>query len=309
MNNEQLKVLIVDDERSNLEVLSRILKPGCVDSVHSNYTLSVAKSGQTALAKATSDKPDLILLDIIMPDMSGYEVLSILQESEDTRSIPVIIITGLSSVKEEEKGFAMGAVDYITKPFHSSIVRARVKTQLRIIEQMRTIERLGLIDVLTNITNRRGFDNQITMEWGRAIREKSSISLLMIDIDRFKEFNDTYGHQQGDVILKAVAKILESTLKRPTDFIARWGGEEFAVLLPDAEIDGALKVAESIRENIEAAIFPSICGQTSLNVTVSIGAASMDPVIDSEISDFVGRADKALYAAKEAGRNRVCYDN
>lgn len=309
MNNEQLKVLIVDDERSNLEVLSRILKPGNADSVHSNYTLSVTKSGHGALAKALNDRPDLILLDIIMPNMSGYEVLSVLQKSEVTRLIPVIIITGLSSVEEEEKGFAMGAVDYITKPFHSSIVRARVKTQLRIVEQMRTIERLGLIDVLTNITNRRGFDNQITMEWGRAIREKESVSLLMIDIDRFKEFNDTYGHQQGDVILKAVAGVLESTLKRPTDFTARWGGEEFAVLLPSVKSDGALKVAERIRKSIEDMTIPSINSHTSLSVTVSIGVDSAAPVIDSEISDFIERADKALYAAKEAGRNRVCYDN
>lgn len=309
MGNDQLKILIVDDERSNLEVLSHILKPGDADPIHSNYMLTVTKSGQSALTKVLNDKPDLILLDIIMPDMSGFDVLTVLQCSDITRSIPVIIITGLSSIEEEEKGFAMGAVDYITKPFHSSIVRARVRTHLRIVEQMRTIERIGLIDVLTNITNRRGFDNQITMEWSRAIREKTPVSFLMIDIDKFKELNDTYGHQQGDVILKRIAQILTSTLKRSADFAARWGGEEFAVLLPDTALDGALEVAESIRKNIEAATFPSIRGFSGLKVTVSIGVASESPVFDSVMSDFIGRADKALYASKESGRNKVSYDN
>lgn len=312
MDNYQMKILIVDDERSNLEVLSRILKPaeqynicGKPDSIHTNYKLCIAKSGQAALRKAIEEKPDLILLDIIMPGMSGFEVLTALKESEITQKIPVIFITGLDSVVHEEKGFLLGAVDYITKPFHSSVVRARVRTHLQIVEQMRTIEMLGLIDTLTGISNRRGFDNQITAEWGRAIRGKMPISLLMIDIDHFKRFNDTYGHPQGDKILRMVANVLDATLKRRADFAARWGGEEFMAILPDTNTDGAFKIAENIRANVEAAEIPLNYGDAPLKATVSIGVVSALPDNNISISDFITRADIALYAAKEAGRNKV----
>lgn len=309
----RMKILIVDDERDNLEVMARILKPGLeqshgsyIEPMHSDYTLCVAKSGQAALKKAIEEKPDLILLDVIMPDMSGFEVLSSLKESDETRDIPVIFITGMNSVEDEEKGFFLGAVDYITKPFHNSLVRARVKTHLRIAEQMRTIEMLGLLDTLTNIPNRRGFDNQMLTEWGRAIREKRELSLLMIDIDRFKSFNDTYGHRQGDTALKAVAKVLTQTLKHQNDFAARWGGEEFTVLLPDTDIDGAMIVAEEIRANAEEAVILNIHDGSAIKLTVSIGVSVVVPDMNSLIQDFIERADKALYAAKESGRNRVC---
>lgn len=312
MYDYQMKILIVDDELSNLEILTRILKPGCIqnantyaESINSNYTLCVAKSGQAALRKVIDEKPDLILLDVIMPDMNGFEVLSALKESETTRGIPVIFITGLDSVGDEEKGFSLGAVDYITKPFHNSLVRARVKTHLRIVEQMRTIEMLGLMDTLTNIPNRRGFDNQITTEWARAIREKKPVSLLMIDIDHFKCLNDTYGHQQGDETLKTIAKVMKQALKRPADFVSRWGGEEFAVILPNTDSNGALAVAESIRSNMELTMINCLCGASPLRVTVSIGVATAEPNLSGLIPDFIAQADKALYSAKEAGRNRV----
>lgn len=310
MDNYQFKILIVDDERTNLEILTRILKPGGQlngsEPIHANYALSVAKSGQSALKKAKEDRPDLILMDIIMPGMSGFEVLSALKSSDTTRSIPVIFITGLDSIEDEEKGFFLGAVDYITKPFHPSLVKARVKTHLQIVEQIRTIERLGLIDILTGIPNRRGFDNQMTSEWGLAIRGKKSIGLLMIDIDHFKQFNDLYGHQQGDEVLKTVAKVLTSTLRRPTDQVARWGGEEFAAILPDTDMQGAWMVAEGMRENIEKAFILSTDDGRPLRVTVSVGVAVEAPVMSSCVSDFFARADQALYAAKEAGRNKVC---
>jgi diguanylate cyclase (GGDEF)-like protein len=253
-----------------------------------------------------ADKPDLILLDIIMPGMNGFEVLSALKEMDDTRSIPVIIITGLDTVVDEEKGFRLGAVDYITKPFNKSLVKARVVTHLRIVEQVRIIEQFGLLDPLTNIPNRRSLNTQMALEWRRAIGEKTPVSFGMVDLDHFKMVNDTYGHQQGDTVLKSVAGILKSSMKRPSDFAARWGGEEFAVLLPETDSNGALKLAEDIRGNIEKALIPGIADTSTISVTASIGIASTVPTVESSMSALIERADQALYAAKKAGRNRVC---
>jgi len=247
--------------------------------------------------RATRDKPDLILLDIVMPGMSGFDVLSVLKESEITRSIPVICITGLNSVSDEEKGFRMGAVDYITKPFHQSIVKARIETHLNIVEQIRMIEQLCLFDSLTKAPNRRSFDDHMAIEWGRSMREQTYLSILMIDLDHFKKLNDTFGHQHGDTVLKEVANLIKSTIKRSADFFARWGGEEFTVLLPSTMLNGALALAEAIRAKIEA----------ESSVTVSIGVASMTPSPESSITDFITQADKALYDAKRDGRNRIVF--
>jgi len=312
MELENFKILIVDDSRFNLEVLSRILLAvaDTDDPEHPQYTMIRASSGSEAIEKALAEKPDLILLDIIMPGMSGFDVLAILKETEELRGIPVIIISGLADENDEEKGLSLGAVDYITKPFKNSIVIARVKTHLKIVSQMRTIERLSIIDQLTNIPNRRYFDNRIATEWKRTIREKVDISVLMIDVDHFKKFNDTYGHQQGDVVLKEVAATIKATVKRPTDIVARWGGEEFVVLLINTELDGAMIVAEQIRQGVENLKVHNINDpDVPLHVEVSIGAASMAPVAESLMEELVGDADKALYTAKETGRNKVCSQN
>lgn len=217
-------ILIVDDERSNIDVLMHILKP--------DYGVRIAKSGSSALKVAREHQPDLILLDVLMPDMSGFDVLRELKESDQTRHIPAIFVTGLSKVEDEERGFHAGAVDYIVKPFNHAIVKARVETHLKIIKQMRMIERLGMIDALTDIANRRSFDNQLLIEWRRAIRENACISLLILDVDHFKRYNDTHGHPQGDRLLQSLGRIIAGSLKRSTDLGARLGGEEFAVILP-----------------------------------------------------------------------------
>jgi len=290
-------ILIVDDEKSNLKYLNHILS--------NDYSIFIAKDGREAIEIAKAVLPDLILLDIIMPGMDGYEVFSGLKSSEITREIPVIFITGLGSNEEEEKGLASGAVDYITKPFSAEVVRRRVQNQIRIINQIRAVEDLSMTDPLTGIANRRSFDQQLNKEWRRAIREKSSIGILMMDVDRFKIYNDTYGHQQGDVALRTVAKTLTKTLRRPADFAARWGGEEFAVLLPVTDIEGALNIAELIRKNIEATIILCADG-TQANVTASIGANVQTPAQNDSMEEFIFNADKALYTAKETGRNRVC---
>ena len=309
MSHDGFTILIVDDERPNLEVLSRILQSEYKNydgAVQLNYRIIAAKTGEAALKMALNDKPDLILLDIILPGINGFEVLSKLKESEGTRSIPVIIITGLDSIADEEMGFFLGAVDYITKPFNKSLVKARVMTHLRIVEQMRLIEHLGWLDPLTGIANRRNLDAHMVMEWGRAVREKTPFSFCMIDVDHFKLVNDTYGHQQGDIVLKSVAGIIRSSVKRSADFVARWGGEEFAVVLPSTDISGALEVAEIIRAKIEKAVFPSLTGASDIKITVSAGVASSMPYVENSMTSFLEEADQALYAAKEAGRNRVC---
>ena len=181
----------------------------------------ISRNGPRAIELAKEHRPDLILLDVIMPGMTGFEAISKLKESEVASKIPVIFITGLASAEDEEKGVGLGAVDYITKPFHRSIVKAGVNLHIRIIDQMRTIENIGLIGPLTKISNRRGFENQLHVEWGRAFREKTSISILMMDIDKFKNYNDTYGHQQGDVALKAFSDISSKLINRPVDYAAR----------------------------------------------------------------------------------------
>jgi len=293
----KLSILIVDDERSNVDVLFSLLKD--------KYKLYIAKSGEGALKIARDNLPNLILLDVIMPEMDGFEVLAELKKSEQTNKIPVIFITGQDSKEAEINGLTSGAVDYITKPFHKMIVEARVNTHMKIVEQMRIIERMSIMDELTELPNRRYFNDQLAREWGRAIRETLSISLLIIDVDKFKVYNDTFGHPQGDKLLHTVAGVFKEALKRPADFVARWGGEEFIMLLPGSDLEGALNVAERVRASVASTIIPCSDG-TSTSATVSIGVNSERPIIHLPAAGFVSRADKALYEAKESGRNRIC---
>ena len=295
-NKKEYTILITDDEKMNVDILGSILSP--------MYNLLISRNGPRALEIAKEQVPDLILLDVLMPEMSGFEVITKLKDSEITNKIPVIFITGLSSTEDEEKGFFLGAVDYITKPFNKAIVKARVNTHIKIVDQMRTIERIGLIDPLTRIPNRRGFENRLNSEWGRAFREQTPIGILIMDVDKFKNYNDTYGHQQGDVALKTFAEISSRSIKRTIDFAARWGGEEFAIILPGTDIKGASEVAERVRVNVETSIIPTEEGAET-KITVSIGVNSVIPDADTPTADFINKADRALYKAKELGRNKV----
>jgi len=295
-SQKEFTILITDDEKFNLDILGRILSP--------QYNILIARNGERALELAKQNLPDLILLDVIMPDMTGFEVITKLKESRITVNIPVIFITGLTDTADEEKGFFLGAVDYIVKPFNKSIVKARVNTHIKIIDQMRTIERIGLIDSLTKISNRRGFENRFNADWGRAVREQTPISYMIMDIDKFKDYNDTYGHHQGDTALRAFAEAALQTTNRAADFVARWGGEEFVLLLVNTNLEGAAEVAENIRKNIELMEIPSEDGKIT-KITVSIGVNSTVPDINTDASDFMNKADQALYRAKESGRNRV----
>jgi len=297
MEDNRFKIMIVEDSKLNQELLRRILEK--------DYRLIFVQTGLEALENVKTEHPDLILLDIVLPGIDGFEVLRQLKKCDTSRSIPVIIISGRSKPDEEVKGLKTGAVDYITKPFNEVVVKARVETHERILKQMRIIEEYGLIDTLTNIPNRRQFDQHVAREWNRAIRDKKSISLLMIDVDHFKIYNDTYGHQQGDVALQKAASTIASSLKRKIDIAARWGGEEFAVLLPNTGLEGAKLVAEVIRQNIESTLIPGSFDDSHHNITVSIGAAHVQPDNNSSISDLILQADRALYKAKDLGRNRV----
>ena len=296
MEEKKNTLLIVDDENANFKVLTHILG--------SEYTIFTATNGVSAIEKAREFLPDLILLDILMPDMDGYATLSQMKNCEVIRKIPVIFITGLDSDEDEEKGLALDAVDYITKPFSAKIVKLRVRNQIQIVNQMRVIERLSMIDQLTNIPNRRSFDDRMKMEWKLAIREKTPISMLIIDLDNFKHLNDTYGHQQGDIVLQKIAALLPQSFRRPGDFAARWGGEEFVVLLPNTPLEGAKELAEKIRADIEKMAVKADNG-SEIKVTASVGVNSLIPGIESSIDAFFANTDKALYSAKDAGKNRV----
>jgi len=295
-NQEKNSILIVDDELLNLKTLRNML--------HDDYTIYTAKEGAAAIEMATVIIPDLILMDIVMPGMNGYEVLAALKGNGRTQRIPVIFITGLDSKADEEKGLSMEAADYISKPFSHAIVKLRIKNQIQMINQIRTIEQLSNMDSLTQIHNRRSLDQQILAEWGRASREQFPLSLLMLDVDNFKIYNDTYGHLQGDFVLRAVAETIVNTLQRAGDFAARYGGEEFCVLLPGADIVGAMKVAELIREAVQALVIRCADGSSS-RVTISVGVHSLVPKITDIIPDLIAKADQALYAAKTSGRNCV----
>jgi len=299
METEKNSVLIVDDEAINITALSLILRP--------DYNVYVEKDGLGCIESAKALKPDLILLDVLMPAMSGFEVIVHLKKDHETYDIPVIFVTGLDTDTDEEKGLVLGAADYMNKPYKAAIVRLRVKNQMTIINQMRLIKNLSVTDALTGLGNRRYFNEQLEQEWQIALRQKKNLGFMILDIDHFKIFNDTYGHLAGDEVLKHVSDIIKQKLLRATDKNARWGGEEFAIILPDTNLNGVLEVAENIRKSFEATTF-KLSEDISANITISIGANSVTPQLNDSysISNFIADADAALYRAKESGRNRVC---
>jgi diguanylate cyclase (GGDEF)-like protein len=228
--------------------LHKILSP--------EYVIFTAKSGGEGLQRAASERPDFILLDIIMPGINGFEVLKTLKGDPDLKDIPIIIITGLDNEEDEEKGLLMGAVDYIFKPFKNTIILARVRTHIQIVQYIRMIEHLNRMDPLTGIPNRRCFDERMIIEWKRAVRENKPVSLMMIDMDKFKNYNDTYGHPQGDALLQAISKFFVSIARRPLDVAAQLGGEEFGILLPDTPADIANALAEKVQVRVENTSIP-----------------------------------------------------
>jgi len=296
---EKTTILIVDDQPNYIQVLANLLKE--------DYHILVAKNGPKALEIALGvDSPDLILLDIEMPEMSGHEVCRRLKDNDKTNTIPVIFVTARDATKDEEVGFNLGAVDYISKPFHPAIVRARVRNHMDLKVKTDMLEELSMQDGLTNIPNRRYFDEQLSKEWKHALRNNQPLSLVMLDIDNFKLYNDNYGHGAGDECLKRVARALKDTLSRPTDMVARYGGEEFAALLPETDAEGALNVAEQLRAVVQGLAINHEYSSTASVVTLSVGVEthSRDRA-KADMQQLQQSADQALYRAKEQGRNQV----
>lgn len=293
-------VLIVDDSPVNLQMLGKLLQD--------EWNVKVANNGKTALNIASSEEPpDLILLDVMMPEIDGYTICRILKASPETREIPVIFVTAMSQEDDEAKGLEMGAIDYIVKPYSAAIVKARVRNHMELKMYRDMLKNASRIDGLTGIANRRRFDETIDVEWKRAFRDGTPMSLLMIDIDFFKRFNDTYGHQVGDECLRKVAMTLARSLNRPGDLAARYGGEEFVCILPAVDSEGAKSIALRIHEAVRELRIPHEDSDVNDHVTISIGAATMMPGGSAGWDQLVERADKALYQAKQQGRDRVVF--
>jgi diguanylate cyclase (GGDEF)-like protein len=293
------RLLVVDDQPTNIQVLYRVFADDC--------QVFMATSGEQALHTAREEAPDVILLDVMMPDMDGYEVCRQLKQDSATRDIPVLFVTAHHEAQEEARGLACGAVDFITKPIHPAVVRARVHTHLTLQRQTEVLKRLVFIDALTHAFNRRYFDERLAEEWGRAQRTGRPLGLILIDVDYFKQFNDVNGHQRGDDALRQVAQALKGTILRPGDVVCRYGGEEFACLLPDTDLDGALQVAQRMKLAVRDLAIGHPASAVAEVLTISAGVAVRTPTSRGDAAALLALADAQLYRAKAEGRARVCH--
>jgi diguanylate cyclase (GGDEF)-like protein len=299
-SSKQSTVLIVDDAKENVSVLAELLR--------SDYKIRAATSGEKALEITFSDNPpDLILLDIIMPGIDGYEVCKKLKGASQTKNIPVIFVTGKVNEEEEIRGFNLGAVDYIKKPYNSVIVKARVSMHLELKQYRDHLENISYLDGLTGISNRRKFDEYLYSTWNLAVRVSMPVSIVMMDIDYFKQYNDKYGHQGGDDCLIKIAQALSKMIVRKTDFLARYGGEEFVCIFPNTDADNAFILAEKLRLEIMSLKIPHAYSSVAEIVTISVGVATKFPTKNLSSAELVEEADKALYKSKESGRNMTSY--
>lgn len=292
------KLLVVDDQPINIQVMHQIFG--------GDYQVFMATSGAQALTLCKANPPDLVLLDIVMPGMDGFAVCSQLKADETTGNIPVIFVTAHTDPAQETLGLTLGAVDFIAKPVNPAVVRARVKTQLTLKFQSDLLRKLVFLDGLTGVFNRRYFDQQLAVEWARSVRSCSPLSVVMIDVDHFKAFNDRYGHQTGDDCLRQIATSLKSCLKRPADLVARYGGEEFACILPDTANDDARVLAAELERKVRELQIPHVVSSVAQVVTVSVGLATRTVDSDGDAIALLGLADAQLYDAKQSGRGRVC---
>ncbi|MDM8526663.1 PleD family two-component system response regulator [Anaerolineales bacterium HSG24] len=322
MNLKGSTVLIVDDKPENLDVLIIHL------SKTFGFTILVAQDGYKAISLAHQFSPDIILLDIMMPGIDGYETCVHLKVNSATKDIPVIFMSALSETVNKVDGFEMGAVDYITKPVEYEEVFARVKTHLtlrylqkyteetnkqlqqEIVERKRLEKKLhdlASIDGLTKVANRRSFDEYLNQKWQEMKQNESPLSLIMCDIDYFKQYNDIYGHPIGDTCLYQIAQNIHQVVTTETSLVARYGGEEFAVILTNTSLEQAYKMAQLIQDRIARMQIAHEQSEISPYLTVSMGISSIVP--NSHVPDkLIEIADKMLYQAKSQGRNRINYD-
>ena len=296
---EPQKVLVVDDDTINRDVLCELLQP--------EYTVLLAKNGAQALERAARHLPDLVLLDVMMPDMGGFEVLRRLRATPQLEHVSVIFISGLDRPEDEAAGLKMGASDYIAKPFNATVVLARVALHLQLVRQRRLLERLAHVDGLTELANRRRFDDVYEVEWQRARRSGQPLSLALLDVDSFKQFNDLYGHPAGDRALRAVARVAGTHMRRPADLAARYGGEELVLVMPETDAVQAQQIARALGEAVLGLGIAHAGSAAASCVTVSIGGATLDAALPESAAARFEAADVQLYRAKQGGRNRVMW--
>jgi diguanylate cyclase (GGDEF)-like protein len=290
------RLLIVDDDPNNVRLLASIFDQ--------DYDILFALNGLEAIDISLRERPDLIILDVMMPDLDGYTVCKTIKNHPHTKDIPIVFLTAHCDAEEEIRGLEMGAADFISKPFYPKIVKIRVSNQIELKYAREKLTKLAITDGLTGIANRRYFDDQLAHEWTRARRLNQTLAIAMIDVDWFKKYNDHYGHQGGDDCLRQVANALSNVAKRDSDFVARYGGEEFAIILPMTQAENALELSKNIclaLSNLELPHALSDFGHVTLSVGVAVGC----PKQNTTPHNLLVNADKALYTAKEKGRNRA----
>ena len=308
-----MKVLVIEDSPTTINAV-------CQQLNKLKITPIAASSGTSGLELYASQKPDLILLDIILPDIDGFQVAERIRARERNGAwTPIIYLTARNADEDVERGIAAGGDDYLTKPVSEVVFAAKLRAMQRILRMReslltlarkldaanRELRKLSVIDGLTGIANRRHFDETFAREWRRGVRMKRPLALVLCDIDFFKQYNDMYGHQAGDECLRAVARCLEASVRRPGDSVTRFGGEEFAVILPETDSNGAAAMAEKMRAAVEARGLQHAGSEAARVVTISAGVASMSPHAGEHATDLVQWSDAALYEAKRQGRNRV----
>ena len=310
-----MKALIIEDSRTSAALVAQQFERMGIEAL-------IAHNGKDGVELFQRNRPQLVLLDVIMPEMDGFEVAQHIRQMEKPGEwTPIIFLSARDKDADLERGIIAGGDDYLRKPVSEVVLAAKVRAMQRILsmrnslvdltnrldDMNRELVRLSTVDALTGIANRRRFDEVLYKEWRRAMRRQYPISLLMCDIDYFKQYNDAQGHQAGDECIRNVARAIEESLKRPGDLVARYGGEEFAAVLPDTDFDGAQMVAEHVRSAVAELGIPHGRSSVASRVTLSVGAACMIPKRGSPAAggELLEGADKALYAAKSAGRNRV----
>ncbi|NTS78727.1 diguanylate cyclase [Catenovulum sp. SM1970] len=288
-------ILCIDDETANLKILSSVLKQ--------DHQVMVAKSAKQGFDIAIDVLPDLIILDVVMPDVSGFDLIEKIKKSAQLKDIPVIFITGLNSSEDEEKGLLLGACDYIHKPFNHSIIRARVNTHLEIVRQRRLLEKFANFDSLTELPNRRKWEQDIDDIWNLAAVNGESVTIGMIDVDHFKLYNDHYGHQQGDIVLRKLSGALNRVLFDYKGKIYRYGGEEFIFYLPEVAHDVLHKILNECVEIVRSLDIEHTQSKVADVVTISLGAVEQIPDIADSIDSAIKIADHNLYDVKSQSRN------
>ncbi len=294
--SDRPSVLIVDDTPENIDILSGILK--------NDYRILVANSGERALEVCHRHLPALILLDVMMPGLDGYEVCRRLKHDPVTSDIPVIFVTAANRDQDEVEGLAAGAVDFLTKPVNPPIVAARVRTHVELNQQRDMLRKLSQVDDLTGVASRRCFEETLNRESMRCTRRQSSLALLLVDVDFFKAFNEVYGRQAGDRCLRRIAATLTACLGRSGDLVARLSGDRFACILPDTDLPGLRRVAERIGRDMANLLIPHTRSETGDHLTVSVSGLVAVPGPDWVLPKLLPRAEEMMVEAKHEGRAR-----